>query len=41
MFRFGLSSLRRFDKCLIAEAAQTGQFALPFSAAPFPPLLFI
>jgi hypothetical protein len=33
--------LRRIDECLIAEAAQTGQFALPFSVAPFPQLLFI
>jgi hypothetical protein len=33
--------LRRFDECLIAEAAQTGQFALHFSATPFPQLLFI
>jgi len=33
--------LRRFDKYLIAEAAQTVQFALPFSIAPFLQLLFI
>src|SRR5262247_2734151 len=32
---------RNFDKCPIEEAAQTRQFALPFSIAPYPQLLFI
>jgi hypothetical protein len=34
-------ALRNFDQCPIEEAAQARQFALPFSIAPFPRLLFI